>query len=116
MKGSVDLRSTAEDGASRQRPPYRERWITIGTVGWPWFVFEMGSGTPGGYHILWAGKTAWCQPWQFRRAEHLCWAIERRLQLSRLQWVAMASAVPRVRGRAEVWVLVKRSSKLEDRS
>jgi len=49
------------------------------------------------------------QPYQFRRAEHLCWAIERRLQIARLQWVAMATELTMGwHGDYVVKVLVKR--------
>jgi hypothetical protein len=88
----------------------RERWITIGEVQWPWFVFERCSGTPGGYLMVWRGDVdPVFQPCEFRRAEHLCWAIERRLRLAKLQWVAMACAVPRgTTFSATVRVLVSR--------
>jgi hypothetical protein len=87
-----------------------ERWITIGEVRHPWFVFEMGAGTPGGYHLAWCGRVGVFQPVQFRQAEHLCWAVERRLRLSRLQWVAMATEIERtgLYGERAVKVLVRR--------
>jgi hypothetical protein len=88
----------------------RERWITIGVVQWPWFVFEMGTGSPGGFLMTWRGRLVAFQPTEFRRAEHLCWAVERRLQLSRLQWVAIATEIERrgLYGERAVKVLVRR--------
>lgn len=93
----------------------RERWITIGEVHSPWFVFEQQGGTPGGFHMTWRGRTHVFQPLQFRKAEHLCWAIERRLRLSHLQWVAMASETKRgLYGGTALRVLVRRLNCRQD--
>lgn len=85
------------------------KWITVGEVQWPWFVFEMGSGSPGGYRIVWRGRVGVFQPVQFREAKHLLWAVERRLHHAKLQWVAMASGTKRgVYGGTPLRVLVRR--------
>jgi len=51
------------------------------------------------------------QPYQFRRASHLCWAIERRLSLAKLQWIAMATKLGErgLYGERKLQVLVRRS-------
>lgn len=87
----------------------RERWLTIGVVQWPWFVYERQSGSPNGYLMIWRGRVDWCQPCEFRRLEHLFWAVERRLHLCGLQWVAFASEVPRRDLKVTLRVLVRRT-------
>lgn len=73
----------------------RVRWITIGVVQTGWFVFQQQSGTPDGLLMSWRGRIDCVQPLEFRCWEYLFWAVERRLHLAKLQWVAIASEVQR---------------------
>lgn len=59
----------------------------------------------------WRGRVDVFQPIQFRKAEHLCWAVERRCQLAGLEWVAMACGTERgIYGQVALRVLVRRAN------
>jgi len=60
--------------------------------------------------MTWSGRFLNFQPYQFRKADHLCWAIERRLRLAKLQWIAMATALDDrgLYGERKIRVLVRR--------
>jgi hypothetical protein len=77
----------------KNKPAYlHTRWITIGTF-WQHFVFIRGSGFPDAIEIHWRGRFHVFQPWQFLNWEQVTWAVRRRLELSGLRLVSIASGL-----------------------
>ena len=70
----------------------------------------MCNETPNGFYVRWRGRLGVFQPVQFRKAEHLCWAVEVRLRQAGLDWVAMATELKfGWNGKRQLRVLVRRT-------